>query len=309
MGDSAITPRPNAPDFDALVDMTTKTISTNSARIYAATYAVWANWCESNGLDLLAINGATVYDFLSDLEVGKSTRKRYLSAMRQLARMITILDYGNPARTAAYESLKMIKTPDSDYGTTRDKHALTYEQVRVILSAWNGATLNELRNNALLNILFSTGLRRFEAVALKWRDVDIQNGVVTVAKGKGKDEPADVAILGQSCIPALLRWRAAQGDGYEHVFTQLADDSSGVVQDAPITTQRLYEIVQSTVARTGIAFAPHTARRTFITEMLLNGAMLADAQAQARHEDESMTLYYARSVNAAQRGKRLAVRW
>lgn len=308
MTDHALTPRPNAPDFDALVDITTKTISTNSARIYATTYAVWANWCEGNGLDLLSINGATVYDFLQDLEVGKSTRKRYLSAMRQLAKMISILDYGNPARAAAYESLKMIKTPDSEYGTTRDKHALTFEQVRIILSAWNGATLNELRNNALLNILFSTGLRRFEAVALKWRDVDLTNGVVTVLKGKG-DKLGDVAILGQSCIPALLRWRMAQGDGYAYVFTQLADDSSGVVQDVPITTQRLYEIVQSTVSRTGIQFAPHTARRTFITEMLLNGAMLADAQAQARHEDESMTLYYAQTVNAKERGKRLAVRW
>lgn len=303
--------QPLPPDEDAfytVCDAVLLTVAQSSKPIYSGTFMQWADWCEAWDIDYLDLTPVTVSEFILTINGTKRTRQRHLSALRQLAKMLAVLDYTNPARAAAYEALKMIRAPHQGTREAERQHsALTPDVVIAILESWPGDDDFAVRNTALLNVMFGTGLRRAEVVALKWSNIDFNTGVVHVAHGKG-DITRDVAIMGSRCIPALQAWRRYI-PGAVCVFPQLNADGVGLSNDTPISTQRVYEIVLATSERTGIEFRPHDCRRAFITEQLANGGILHDVQAQAGHKNPDMTLHYAQSSEANKRGKRLSVRW
>lgn len=299
---------PQEPDFDDVVRLTLRSLRDSSKRIYARTYVAWCDWCEALDVSYLDVTGNNVYEFLIDIPASLSTRQRHLSAMRQLAKVLAIVDYTNPARKAAYDSLTLIKAPgDGAVPSARPKRALTPDQVAQLQAVWNGSTLAEIRNAALIALMFASGARRAEIVALTWDDLDAEQGILHIQEGKG-GKPREIALLGSAWYPALKRWYEAQRAGV-YIFNQLADDGDWIAADAPISTQRLYDIVLSTGERAGIEWRPHDARRSFITEQLLNGGALRDVQEQAGHTRGSTTLDYAQTVDAKERRKRLSVRW
>lgn len=299
---------PQGPDFDQAVSLTLRSLKESSKRIYSRTYVAWSDWCDDLDIPHTDINGNNVYEFLADMPASLKTRQRHLSAMRQIAKVLAIIDYSNPARRAAFESLTLIKAPDDGaIASTRQKRALTPEQVAQLQAAWGGTTLAEIRNAALIALMFASGARRSELVALMWDDLDAPAGVLHIQNGKG-GKSREVGLLGSAWYPALERWYDAQRAGV-YIFNQLADDGDGIAADAPISPQRLYDIVLSTGVRAGIEWRPHDARRSFITEQLLNGGALRDVQEQAGHARGSTTLEYAQTVDAKERRKRLSVRW
>ena len=80
-------------------------------------------------------------------------------------------------------------------GPDRVKRALKPHEVTRLLDVWrDDRSIQGLRNNSMIRLLVYTGLRRSELVALRWSDVDIEAGVVTVRHGKG-DKERVVAIL------------------------------------------------------------------------------------------------------------------
>jgi integrase len=79
--------------------------------------------------------------------------------------------------------------------------------------------------------------------------------------------------------------------------------------DAPISSQAIYNVVRETSELTGDEFKPHDARRTFITEALATGTPLAEVQANAGHAQPSTTLEYAQPGEAAQRRRNLKLRY
>lgn len=241
-------------------------------------------------------------------QVAKSTRQRQLSAMRKLAEMLSILDYGNPARDAAHKSLLKLKVRHMGMnGKERDRHALTPAQADKVLRVWNGDTKLDKRNRAMVAILFLAGLRRAEVAALRWSDINLDEGIIHVRHGKG-DVERDVAIAGDLAIESLQEWHQTIGEEREFVFCSLAKgDKLG--DDKPTDAQTVYRVIKAAEQQTEIKFSPHTARRTFITEALANGAPLADVQAQAGHKQESTTLRYARPVDARNRRSRLGLRY
>ena len=79
----------------------------------------------------------------------------------------------NPALRSNHEQLALLKLPKDDSGgQTRERIALAPDAVHDALRFWPDDTHMGRRNRALLAVLFYTGLRWFEAIALKWRDID-----------------------------------------------------------------------------------------------------------------------------------------
>jgi len=296
------------PAFAALMDATLKTVARTTKRVYGQTYRSWCDWCAAAGLDPLELTFANVAVFLESQQVGKSTRQRQLSAIRKLAEMLAILDYSNPAREAAYKSLMKLRVGQmEDGGVERDRHALTPAQADKVLRIWTDGTRLHRRNRALIAVLFLAGLRRSEAAALRWNDINLDDGLIHIRHGKG-DVERDVVLAGDLAVEALREWRLALGEDRAYVFPSMAKgDKLG--EDAPTDPQTVYRVVKSTEQQTGVPFSPHTARRTFITEALTTGAPLADVQAQAGHQQAATTLRYARPVDALQRKSRLRLRY
>jgi integrase/recombinase XerD len=156
-------------------------------------------------------------------------------------------------------------------------------------------------------VLLLTGVRRSEAAALLWADIDFENGVLTIRHGKG-DKRREVPIAGDFALAALRTWQMEQPTGYRNVFIPVKRGGS-VGQDKPITGTDVYRIVKATETASGVEFKPHDCRRTFITEALAMGAPLATVQAAAGHARGETTLHYAQAVDARRARKELKLRY
>ncbi len=309
----------STPEFDRLVDMiapldenTAGIVAPSSARVYRTTYASWAAWTADNGVNPLDVNFSTVGAFLADREGAKASKQRELSALRTLAKTLQIVDYQNPARAAAYESLKLLKvraTGESRHNE-RERRALSPADADRLLRVWTGdETPRGKRNRALVAVLLLAGLRREELTALTWQDVDVQNGVIRVKHGKG-DKARDAALYGGEALEALKHWQMEQPTGYTTVFVNLRKGGH-FTGDTAMSTTAVWEVIDETAERAGIGHVkPHDLRRTLATELLETGSPVHHVQQQLGHADSSTTLNnYTGETDARQRRKAGRVRY
>lgn len=295
--------------FTDLATLTVKTIAVSSARIYGQTYTAWQAHCEQIGLSPLELRPAAVMDFLIRQSATKATRQRQLSALRKLAQMAFILTPNDDTRRFN-EALKVLKAPAPDAKADRQersKRALTPAEADKLLRAWDDNSPQHRRNRALIAVLLMTGIRRAEAAALCWRDVDFENGVITIRHGKG-DKSRNAPVAGDLALDALRYWHMLQPADRDYVFCPV-ERGGHIGKDKPITGTDVYRVVKATEAATGVEFKPHDARRTFITEALATGTPIADVQAAAGHARGDTTLRYAQAVDARRIRKEMRLRY
>lgn len=292
-------------DIDRVTAAALLTVAGDSKRVYEQTYGLWKDWSHNNRVSPLDLNPVNVNEFLIAQHVTRATRKRQLSAMRKLVQVALALTQ-SPALKFAYEVLKMAKIPLDNLATSeRNLKALSPDEANRLLEAWPDDSAIHVRNRALIALLLATGLRRAEAVALEWRDVDLLNATITVRHGKG-DKHRIATIVGDFAPYCLDAWREFSVGDY--VFPPM--DNLGVVtDDRPMSADNLYRIIKQTERITGVEFSPHDLRRSIATELLTEGAPLADVQAQLGHAAASTTLRYAKASDAQERRKRFKTRY
>lgn len=285
-------------EYETVKRVTLATVAESSAKTYNRTYTLWENWADTHGVDRLNLTPIHVLDFLRSRAVTKNTRQRQLSALRKMARIMA-LDYTSPERKAVYEALLLIKAPSENLGgTERERRTLKARQIWKILEYWHGDKPINKRNRALLAVLFYTGMRRSEVVALRWADIDLETGVIDIRHGKG-DKQRYVAIVGDTAIDALKAWNQP-ARGREYVFCAVRKGDK-LADDKPMGVRAVNQIIEKTSNATGIVFKTHDARRTLATDVLNNGGMVADVQAQLGHANPATTLSYAMAADVRKR--------
>jgi integrase/recombinase XerD len=204
--------------------------------------------------------------------------------------------------------LLLLRAPQEGTQTQgRSHHALSPSQTSRVLEVWPTHRLLHLRNRALIAVLFLVGLRRSEAVTLRWEDINLEEGFLYVRHGKG-EAPRHATIAGDAAIQALHDWQRAIDSSRMYIFCSIGKgDRLG--PDTPLSDQAVYYVVKQTQKLGNVVFSPHDARRTFITEALITGTPLADVRDQVGHKQESTTLRYAQSIHARQRRTRLRLRY
>ncbi len=144
-----------------------------------------------------------------------------------------------------------------------------------------------LRDRAIIETLYSSGLRVGELVGLNWRDIDEEIGMVTVRGGKGgKDR---VVPIGEPAIEALGAWRRAMPIAWSPdgpVITNL--------RGGRLTTRSVEKMVANRMVRAGLVstITPHGLRHCFATHMLGNGADLRSIQEMLGHASLTTTQRY-----------------
>lgn len=296
--------------FDELCELLLDTVADSSARVYKQTLNKWRLWCEAQQFNPLDLTPRQVKAFLSSDDTTKATRQRQLSALRKLAQMRFILTPGDDEARRLYEALKVIKAPamsEAAKANERTKKALTPAEADKLIRQWHGDSDKEKRNRALAAVLLLSGLRRAEAAALVWDDVDFEHGVLTIRHGK-RDKAREVPLAGDFALEALKDWQMAQPAGYRYVFTPVKPN--GVCgADHAITGTDVYRIWVATCKLAGIEAKPHDARRTFITEGLATGTPISSMQQIVGHERGETTLRYAQIVDARRMKKELKLRY
>jgi integrase len=269
-------------------------------------------WADQNGIDPLDIKFATAGRFLSERAGTKSSKQRELAALRTLAKTLQIVDFGNPARAAAYESLKLLKVDATGESkkSERQRRALTPAEADKLLRVWrDDESTRGRRNRAIIAVLLLSGVRREELTAIRWRDIDMANGVIKIRHGKG-DKARDAALYGQEAIESLKVWQMEQPTGYKTVFVNLRKGDH-FTEDKPMTTTSIWKVVDETAKQAGLGhIKPHDLRRTLATELLETGAPVHHVQQQLGHANSATTLNnYTGETDARQRRKSGRVRY
>jgi integrase/recombinase XerD len=167
--------------------------------------------------------------------------------------------------------------------------SLSEEEVESLLDAPDVATPQGLRDRAMLETLYASGLRVSELVGLKTVQVSLDMGVVRVM-GKGSKER--LTPLGEEATDWIVRYRdSARG---ELLGARKSDALFVTARGGPMTRQAFWALVKRYAVRAGIARAisPHTLRHAFATHLINHGADLRVVQMLLGHADITTTQIY-----------------
>jgi integrase/recombinase XerD len=175
-------------------------------------------------------------------------------------------------------------------GRRLPKTILTVKEVEKVLARPRITTPAGIRDRAILETFYSTGLRRQELINLKLHDVDFERGVVMVREGKGRNDR--MIPIGERA----LSWIDKYIEDVRPDFASGADDGTLflTVTGTALNPGRLAEIARGCIneANIGKRGACHIFRHTMATLMLENGADIRYIQAILGHADLSTTQIY-----------------
>ena len=167
---------------------------------------------------------------------------------------------------------------------------LSVDDVFRLLDGVRGTGILEVRDRAILETLYSTGIRVSELVGLNWSDVDFKLGIVRVT-GKGSKER--IVPIGEAALEALRYYALEQ----QRKWGRAPQGAAAVIlnrRGTRITTRSIARIVEKHLRIRGITvpLGPHGLRHTFATHLLNSGADLRVIQEMLGHASLSTTQRY-----------------
>lgn len=168
---------------------------------------------------------------------------------------------------------------------------LSQQDARAFIEAATPATPQGLRDRAILETLYSTGMRVSELCRLQIADLNFADGVVRILSGKGKkDRMVPIGRMALHYMDRYMKEVRGPGSGGP-LFRRMGTTEA-------IRTQRLYIYMDSYRKKAGIKIKvyPHLLRHSFAVHLLENGADIRHIQAMLGHEQLSTTQLYTQVV-------------
>jgi len=256
-----------------------KGLARHTLESYARDLTRLSRWAATNKRDVKDLTRQDLRAWIADLSkegLAPNSVSRAVSAARGLFRFLMLDGH--------------IKRHPTEDLQTPQKFAhlpafLTEEEIARLFSAPDVKTLDGIRDRAILELLYATGLRVSELVCLKQTDVDLHTGLL-VCYGKGEKERR--VPIGKSAIHWLQQYGAAKA-GYGNSRLRELFEHRG----KPLTRQFVWSMIRNHAKASGVkAISPHTLRHSFATHLLQNGADSRSVQALLGHSDISTTQIY-----------------
>jgi site-specific recombinase XerD len=215
--------------------------------------------------------------------LARSTQSYYVIALRSFLRWLIRHDY----QTLAPEKIELPKTE------SRSLKFLNAEQVERLLAQPQG-----LRDKAILEILFSTGLRVAELVSLNRDQINLKRREFGVV---GKGGRARVVFLSARAVKWLKKYLDSRVDNWQPLFIRFAGrvDETNKGEKMRLTARSVQRIVEKYVkkARLPVKATPHCLRHSFATDLLIAGADIRSVQEMLGHKNIATTQIYTHITN------------
>lgn len=219
--------------------------------------------------------------YLNRKNIKKITQSYYVIAIRNFLKFLAKRD----VKALAAEKIELPKIPE------RQIEILEYADLERLLQT-KGADLRALRDKAILEVFFSTGLRLAELCALD-RYVDLGRGELSV---RGKGNKLRVVFLSPGAKLAIKNYLDKRGDAEQALFVSLTKKGEVIGRVTPRSVERM---VTTRAKEAGIhkPIHPHEIRHSFATDLLMNGADLRSVQALLGHANVATTQIYTHLTN------------
>ena len=214
----------------------------------------------------------------------RKTQNYYLIALRAFLKYLRRrgVDSLNPER------IELAKVPE------RSLDLISAQELTRLMEAPEKQTLVGMRDRAMLELLFSTGLRVSELCGLSQEDVDLSRDEFSV---RGKGDKVRVVFLSDTAREAIRSYLKARKDFDDAMFVQYGKNvkqTSVANKDLRLTPRSVQRIMKKYATIAGITrkVTPHVIRHSFATDLLSNGADLRSVQALLGHAHIGTTQIY-----------------
>ncbi len=258
-------------------------LAENTLTSYKSDLDAFSSWLQSKGLNLISVDRADVLDYISRrarLGFSASSNSRLLSCLRHF-----------------YKDLISQKLRDDD-PTERVEHpkqargipkALPESAVEALIAAPDNDTAVGLRDRAMMELMYATGLRVTELISLQAEQVNLRQGVLRVI---GKGDKERLLPIGEEALHWLSRY-------LRHARPELAKQSKPTplfltARAQGMTRQAFWYAVKKYAVIAGVSekVSPHMLRHSFATHLLNHGADLRVVQMLLGHANVSTTQIY-----------------
>lgn len=253
---------------------------------YLSRFLAWAKVDDPRQVDLNLVRAWRLYLNRAVDEHGhplkRVTQNYYIIALRGFLKYMAKRDI----ETLSSEKLELGRPKD------REVEFLELEEVERLLAAARGEGLAQLRDRALMELLFSTGLRVSELVGLDIEHVNLKSGEFAV---RGKGDKIRLVFLSASAKNAINDYLNHRQDVLPALFVNLGKNQ----EISRLTARSVQRIVRRYAAQAGIVkkITPHTLRHSFATDLLRNGADIRSVQAMLGHSSITTTQVYTHVTN------------
>ena len=239
------------------------------------------------------------YEFRPHEPLTIKTQNYHVIALRAFLKYCIKQDW----KTLEPEKIELSKLPD------RTVEYLTREELERLFEAVDTSTIVGLRNRAIMEMLYSTGLRISELTSLNCDQVNLERGEFQV---RGKGRKMRIVFLSSRAKEWVSEYLAARNDGFEPLFLNhrrarnkkpSTAGREGAVEmrgeHRRLTEYTIQEMVRRTAYEAGIVkkVTPHVLRHSFATELLINGADIRSVQDMLGHASITTTQIYTHLTN------------
>lgn len=257
-----------------------KGLAANSIDAYERDLAKLKEWTTKNGLDPISLKRNDLREWLIDLsgkQLSENSKRRLLSSLRGFFKFLMFEGHitDNPAEN--------LDSPQKSFYLPK---FLNQAEVEQLLSQPDTSTETGLRDRALLELMYSSGLRVSEMVNIKAKDIDLDGGILTTT---GKGSKTRRVPIGTSAVEWLKSYLALRRKHESIEVANLFVTPAG----RALNRQMIHALVREYAEKCGLeGVSPHTLRHSFATHLVQNRADIRSVQHMLGHADISTTQIY-----------------
>jgi len=268
-------------------------LAKNTLAAYRSDLAQFAGWLNVSGKKLLDVDENSIKDYLAHLHLRPPDQRPKPASQRRLhAALRRFYGFLLTQKRITRDPLLNIDQPRL---TQRFPKTLSEDDVEKLLAAPDIATPLGLRDRAMLEVLYASGLRVSELVNLKLFETGLDEGVVRI---RGKGSKVRLVPLGEFAVDWLKRYLAEarpvllKGRTCDEIFvnSRIGAKTGG----GGLSRQMFWVLIKRYALRAGIhkSISPHVLRHAFATHLINHGADLRVVQLLLGHADISTTQLY-----------------